>query len=220
MKRNIDLAEISDGRFYDINDMAKLGCGECAGCSACCHGMGNSIVLDPLDVYRISKRLGKSFKELLEEHFELNVVDGIILPNLKLAGSEEACTFLNAEGRCSIHDSRPGVCRLFPLGRYYENGDYKYFLQVNECQKTNRTKVKVGKWIDTPDYPHYREFILQWHSFLNKTEERIANAKEEEFGKQCCMLILQLFFMKDYDTTRDFYGQFRERLQFAEEAIL
>ena len=220
MKRNIDLTEISDGKLYDINDMAKLGCQECAGCSACCRGMGSSIVLDPLDVFRIGKRLQQGFEELLANHFELNVVDGIILPNLKLAGTEEICTFLNEEGRCSIHDSRPGICRLFPLGRYYEDGNYKYFLQVNECQKFNRTKVKISKWIDTPNYARYKAFILEWHYFLNGVEEKIQEAVDESFGKQCCMLILQAFYIKPYDYNRDFYEQFEERMQIVREAGL
>ncbi len=213
MKRNIDLAEISDGKLYSVNDMAKLGCQECAGCSSCCQGMGNSIVLDPYDVYRLSQKLQKGFEELLTAHLELNVVDGIILPNLKLTGLNEACTFLNSQGRCSIHDSRPGICRLFPLGRYYENGDYKYFLQVNECQKQNRTKVKIEKWIDTPQYNRYKKFVLTWHYFLNDVEELIKSSAEEDFSKQCCMLILQAFYVKPYDLTKDFYEQFEERLQ-------
>ena len=193
MKRNVDLSEISDGKLYSVNDMAKLGCNECVGCSACCMGMGNSIVLDPYDVYRLSRKLQKSFEELLSAHLELNVVDGIILPNLKLTGLNEACTFLNSEGRCSIHDSRPGICRLFPLGRYYENGDYKYFLQINECQKQNRTKVKIEKWIDTPRYTKYKKFVLTWHYLLNDAEELIKSSEDEGFSKQCCMLILQAF---------------------------
>lgn len=219
MKRNVDMAEISDGKLYGIHDMAKLGCQDCEGCSACCKGMGSSIILDPLDVFRMGKRLNKSFEELLTEHLELNVVDGVILPNLKLTGEEEACSFLNGEGRCSIHDSRPGICRLFPLGRYYENHDYKYFLQINECQKANRTKVKVSKWIDTPDYPRYKEFILQWHYFLNDVEELMENTEDENWKKQCCMLILQAFYGKKYDYTGDFYEQFAERLNMVKEAI-
>lgn len=220
MRRNVDLNEISDGKLYDVNDMARLGCQDCAGCSSCCQGMGNSIILDPLDVFRIERKLQKSFQELLDRHFELHVADGIILPNLKLTGPREACTFLNAEGRCSIHDSRPGICRLFPLGRYYENQDYKYFLQVEECQKKNRTKIKVGKWIDTPDYPRYKEFVLQWHYFLKDAEEKIKEAFDEAFEKQCCMLILQAFYIKPYDETRDFYEQFKERMEFVREAGL
>ena len=47
MIREVDLQEISDGKLYTANDLVKAGCNDCAGCSACCRGMGNSIVLDP-----------------------------------------------------------------------------------------------------------------------------------------------------------------------------
>lgn len=210
MKRNVDISEISDGRLYDVNDMAKLGCADCRGCSQCCHGMGSSIVVDPYDLYRLSKKLNKGFEELLAEHLELNVVDGLVLPNLKLIGADEACTFLNSEGRCSIHDARPGICRLFPLGRYYENHDFKYFLQVDECHKKNRTKVKISKWIDEPQYDKYREFVIDWHYFLNEMEKRAASGE----AKQYVMLILNTFYVKPYDLDGDFYEQYNERRTF------
>ncbi|MFR3530888.1 MAG: YkgJ family cysteine cluster protein, partial [Lachnospiraceae bacterium] len=120
MLRELDFNEISDGKFYQSQDMVRADCGGCKGCSSCCRGMGSSIVLDPLDVHRIASGLGKSFDELLASHLELQVVDGIILPNLKMTGPGEACTFLNDQGRCSIHPLRPGICRIFPLGRYYD----------------------------------------------------------------------------------------------------
>ena len=104
--------------------MVKADCGGCNGCSRCCHGMGNSIILDPYDVYRMTTGMGKSMQELLAASVELNVVDGVILPNLKMQGAEEACAYLDGGGRCSIHPYRPGICRLFPLGRYYENGGF------------------------------------------------------------------------------------------------
>ena len=219
MKRNVDLSDISDGKLYTINDMAKLGCQNCTGCSACCQGMGNSIVLDPLDVFRISEKTGQTFEGLLQAYLELNVVDGIILPNMRQTGLNEACAFLDSHGRCSIHEARPGICRLFPLGRYYENGDYQYFLQVNECQKGNRTKVKISKWVDTPEYSRYKAYILKWHYFLNEVEELLVCSENEAYNKQCCMLILQAFYMKKYDSRRDFYEQFEERLQVVREAI-
>lgn len=219
MKRNVELSEISDGRLYTENDMAKLGCNDCAGCSSCCRGMGSSIILDPLDVFRISQKTGMAFEDLLQAHMELNVVDGIILPNLKQTGLNEACAFLDETGRCSIHQVRPGICRLFPLGRYYADGDYRYFLQVDECRKGNRTKVKISKWVDTPNYPKYKEYILQWHYFLNDVEELLKASGDENYNKQCCMLILQAFYMKKYDDKRDFYEQFGERMQFVKEAL-
>lgn len=61
MKRNINLEEISDGKLYTENDMAKVGCNDCQGCSACCQGMGESIILDPADIYRLSSGLIMDF---------------------------------------------------------------------------------------------------------------------------------------------------------------
>ena len=64
MKREVDLKEISDGNLYGPNDMVKADCGDCKGCSACCQGMGESIILDPYDVYRLTKGLNLSFEAL------------------------------------------------------------------------------------------------------------------------------------------------------------
>lgn len=200
--------EISDGKLYGSNDMVKADCGDCEGCSACCRGMGTSIVLDPLDVNRLTCGLQMTFEELLTENVELNVVDGLILPNLKMV--EETCSFLNKEGRCSIHPIRPGICRLFPLGRYYENGGFRYFLQVNECRKENRSKVKVKKWIDTPDLKSYEAFVNDWHNFLLALEKYVSENPEEQ--KAVSMYILQQFYLSPYEEAENFYTQFAKRL--------
>lgn len=211
MRREVSLEEISDGKLYTANDMVKADCGDCAGCSACCHGMGESIVLDPLDIYRLNTGLEMSFEALMLQYIELNVVDGVVLPNLKMSGAKEACGFLNEKGRCSIHPYRPGICRLFPLGRYYEDGGFQYFLQVHECKKDNRTKVKVKKWIDTPDVKKYEQFVSDWHNFLRKLQERAAES-EEKTAKQISMFLLTQFYSKPYDRSRDFYPQYEERM--------
>ena len=213
MKRNVSLAEISDGRLYGENDMVRADCHGCRGCFQCCVGMGKSVILDPYDVYMLESGTGKKLSQLLSEGYvELNVVDGIILPNLRMAGAKERCVFLNSEGRCGIHGSRPGICRLFPLGRYYENGDYRYFLQVGECRESARSKVKVCKWIDTPDQAKYHEFVCQWHYFLNDLEELVAGSPDSETAKQINLLLLQSFFMTSYSENGEFYKQFKERM--------
>ena len=209
MKRNVDLKEISDGRLYSSNDMVKADCGDCKGCFACCCGMGTSIVLDPMDVHWLTTGLRCTFEALLAKHIELNVVDGIILPNLKMQEESGHCAFLNGEGRCSIHPIRPGICRLFPLGRYYENGSFQYFLQVHECKKENRTKVKVKKWVDTPDLKMYEDYITKWHYFLKDMEAYIEVHPEE--GKTISVSLLKIFYMQPYG--EDFYTVFEKRLQ-------
>ena len=107
MKRYVNLEDISDGRLYTANDMVKADCGNCAGCSACCQSMADTIILDPLDVFRLTSNLNCSFEALLAGRIELGVVDGLILPHMKMSGNPNRCSFLNEEGRCSIHAFRP-----------------------------------------------------------------------------------------------------------------
>lgn len=177
MIREIDLSEISDGKRYGHKDMVKAGCNDCKGCSKCCQGMGHSIVLDPYDVYLLTENLKQSFEELLSYAIELQVAEGIILPNLKMTGAEEKCSFLNEQGRCSIHGFRPGFCRMFPLGRIYENNDFQYFLQVKECPQEPKTKVKIQKWLGIGDIRKYEVFVKDWHYFLKEIQELLEKHK-------------------------------------------
>ena len=212
MKRQVTLEEISDGRLYGLNDMVKADCKGCAGCSACCHGMGESIILTPLDVYRLEQGLKVSFGELMIDKIELHVVDGLILPNLKMQPDTERCAFLNPDGRCSIHAYRPDICRLFPLGRFYEEKGFRYFLQIHECPKTDRAKIKVKKWLDIPDLKQHESFIQDWHDYLNAKEDALECASEEE-RKQANMQLLKQFYIRPYDTDCDFYAQFYQRFK-------
>lgn len=213
MERNININEVSDGKFYTSRDMARVGCEDCKDCSACCHGMGNSIVLDPYDVYRMSAGLGCTFEELLDGKIELNIVDSLILPNLKMSGAKETCPFLNENGRCAIHAVRPGICRLFPMGRIYENGTFYYFLQVHECKKQNRTKVKVSKWLDTPNLKQYEQFVSDWHYFLKDLEKEIRQLEDPEKIKRIGLSLLHIFYQRPYREAQDFYTQFYERMR-------
>lgn len=212
MLREWDLNEVTDGKKYSLSDMVKADCNGCKGCSACCHDMGSSIILDPLDLKRISEHLGASFHMLLGDKIELNIVDGIILPNLKMSSrNNAACVFLNSENRCSIHSHRPGICRIFPLGRIYENGNFSYILQIQECQKSNKSKVKVSKWIDTPDLTKNQKFISDWHYFLKDVHQILVQKNDDEYIKKITMQILQFFYIEPYNPEVDFYEQFYER---------
>jgi hypothetical protein len=213
MIRHVSLEEISDGRLYDVNDMVKAYCDDCKGCHDCCMDMGSSIILDPLDVCQLTKATGKDFSQLLNTELEVNVVDGLVLPNIRML--EGKCPFLNQQGRCSIHESRPGFCRLFPLGRVYDEEGFKYFLQINECRRAGHTKVKVSKWIDMQNLPEYNKYIQAWHDFQKSISRLIISSienGEEDVAKNLTMLVLQTMYMESYDDGRDFYSQAYARM--------
>ena len=176
MKRNIDLNEISDGRLYSSGDMVKADCHDCAGCSACCRGMGDSIKLDPMDIWRLKKGVGKEFTALMEQEIELGIVDGMILPNVRMTPEGDVCPFLDVYGRCSIHAYRPGICRLFPLGRYYEENGIKYFIQIHECARKERGKINVlRRFFEAPyraddENGFYEEFSVKMEEVRKKLD--------------------------------------------------
>lgn len=212
MRRNVDLNEISDGKLYTSNDMVKADCYECQGCSACCRGMGKSIILDPIDLFHLKQATGKDFAGLLNQEIELNVVDGMILPNLKMDPKTDACPFLDENERCGIHAFRSGICRLFPLGRLYEEEGFRYFLLTKECKKENRGKVKVKKWLGITNLKAYEQYISDWHQFLLTCEESIAELEKENI-QILTTYILRLFYQTPYEAEDDgsFYQEFYQR---------
>lgn len=216
MKRQVDMADISDGRLYDCNDMVKAGC---SGCGGCCKGMGQSIVLDPLDIFRMTSNLNRTFEMLLQDKIELGLVDGLILPNLKMQGNHEGCGFLNSENRCEIHSFRPGICRLFPLGRYYENGDFRYFLQVYECKKSPQMKVKIKKWVEEPEIKTQEAYIKRWHYFLLEVQKMLDRHDEDGLRKKVSMYLLQSFYLEPFHRDENFYEAFEKRVAEAEKVL-
>lgn len=258
MLREETVEELSDGKFYTANDMVKIGTDDCRGCSDCCR-MGPVIVLDPLDVFELNRFLGQSFEELMNETVELKVIDGLILPVLKLVpdrspdttgsaaattpettGSAAAespetigpaavttpetapgespseqepmiCPYLGADGRCTIHAFRPGICRMYPLGRSWEGGDFCYILQVNECTHCTGTKIKVRKWLDIPNLGAYEDFCRSWHDLLERTRRLLSGSEpDSSLRRQVCIYLLQQFYLSDWNID-DFYTVFEGR---------
>lgn len=201
--------------LYDSNDMVRAGCNDCKGCFDCCMGMGESIVLDPFDIYLLTTNLNCSFEALMRQHIELKVVSGLILPHIKMQEAGDKCGFLNEEGRCGIHAFRPGLCRLFPLGRNYTEDKLQYFLLQDACTGANRTKVKVKKWLGVEDYKKYEAFLIAWHRLRKELLEVVAADESEEDDrrrKQINMNMLKHFYQMPYEKD-DFYGQFRMRTE-------
>jgi len=202
MIRDIDASLISPERLLSSRDLARLGCGDCEGCSDCCRGRAAAITLDAVDVRLLGEGLNYSFEGLLDHGLiTLSVVDGVVLPALAMkqvpipsgnhqngnAEEEEACVFLNAQGRCSIHAFRPGICRMFPLARLWmEDGSFAYFLQEGECSRGPGAKVRISKWLGYPNIRDYEEEVRRYHDALSALRAKLKTvpSHEEQVGLQ------------------------------------
>ncbi len=212
MIREEGLEQITDGRTYGSNDMVKIGTLGCKGCSECCRVTGDTIKLDPYDLYNLTAATGKSFDTLLAEQLiELQVADGLILPNLAVQ-EQTGCRFLSSEGRCTIHSARPGFCRLFPLGRLWETEDsFRYILQIHECGHCV-TKMKIRKWLEIPDLSAYEQFNCRWHVWLKDVQHVLEGVSSDTLRTRICTYLLETFYRESWDTQKSFYEQFDERL--------
>ncbi len=210
MKSLSTLEGVSDGKLYDIKDMVKADAGGCEGCSACCHGIGEMVELTPFDVYDIRLHLNVSFDTLCADQLELLERNKIALPYLRMQDETEGCRFLNSENRCSIHGHRPNICRLFPLGRVYEENDFKYFLQVDACVKPSLGKIKVKKWIGIDNYNENKKFIIIWHQLLSALAFRMKFVRDEEELEAMKRYFLEMFYNIPF--SENFYEVFGNRV--------
>jgi hypothetical protein len=129
------------------------------------------------------------------------------------------------------------VCRLFPLGRYWEDEThFKYILQKDQCHKDNLSKIKVKKWINSEYGARYDEFVVKWHALLVKIKGAVAliqenlksaenELKNENFDearktadtqiRTICMYTLKTFYMTPYGTDEDFFKEIGNRIESA-----
>lgn len=90
----------------------------CAGCGDCCRKR-DDIVLSGYDLYRICKRLALP-PEIVIHAFCLKYTGASShIPVVRLAPKKDSgnCPLFTAENRCAVHESKPLVCALYPLGQ-------------------------------------------------------------------------------------------------------
>ncbi len=227
----MNLAAETDGRLYKSSDPVRMKCDGCGGKASCCRATDDTIILDPYDMYELEKTLGGGFAAGYGKYFELRVVDGITLPYLMKSKETGACALLGPDGKCRIYTHRPGFCRLFPLGRLYTGDGFSYILQTGQCPCTmpETADVTVAGWLGIENLKKYEEYALSWHKLTESrqkaaTELAVAASKPSpaSAGRKpgtveelvaLSMQLLNIFYVRDYDLSRDFYEQYYERLE-------
>lgn len=224
----MNLPYSKDGILYNEDDNVKLVCNDCKGCHKCCENMGDTIILDPYDIWQLTNKLKISgggrvtFELLISEDgpLELGNHDGIILPHMKMVATVDentgACSFLN-DGRCSIHFCRPGMCRLYPLGRIYTENKNEmetgYIILNDEfgCKIEATDFIKIRDFIGISDNRYY-DFITKWHclkkNIVSRLEDGMLDINSKEY-KDIQMYMLKTFYLNPYGT--DFFMEFAER---------
>ncbi len=166
------------------DDTFRFGCHPGVSCfNTCCSDV--NIFLSPYDVLRLTKRLGMSSTEFLEEHTLLPVQKDMTTPVVLLKMNEEEegnpCPFLTEEG-CGVYTDRPWPCRMYPVGLATSRdtpdgmpGERFYFLLQEEgCLGFSEAKEwTIKEWMDDQEVAEYDKWgeaykELSIHEFFEK----------------------------------------------------
>lgn len=213
-----DIVDNFDKLQIGVDDPFKF---HCTMCGKCCYHR-EDILINPKDVYNISKELGMTPQEMIEQYCETYIGGDSRMPivRLKPRGSVQRCPLLKNH-KCSVHNAKPAVCAMYPIGRCLKVGerdikdittdDILYIFQNPECGDETETHT-VREWLESFGMSVEDEFFIEWQKVV--TELCLIFRKVEKMlSPNTMMMVWQSAYVGlylYYDMSADFLPQFTE----------
>lgn len=188
-------AASGESRLMTWDDTFRFKCHQKIDCfNSCCRDV--TILLNPLDVVRLRKKLGITSTDFIETytHLLLSRQSGLPALALKMSPDEKKqCQFVGKDG-CSVYDSRPYSCRLYPLDTD-QGVEYTFAVDQIKCHGLGESEEwTVERWrneqglYDYDDIDHNLKDVM--HADL-LWEEKIVDQRMQD-----------MFLMAIYDVDR------------------
>ena len=109
-----NIAKDLEARTIGLDDTFRF---HCTACGKCCINR-EDILLNPRDLYRIAKHLNCTPLDVYQNYCESYIGSSSHFPiiRLKPKGHVKRCPYLK-DRKCAVHEAKPGVCAIYPLGR-------------------------------------------------------------------------------------------------------
>ena len=144
---------------------------ECKMCGQCCTRRDEAIILSGVDIYYASKELGITINEFMKKYIHAHIGSRSRVPVITLKENSDGKCSLMADNKCSVHNNKPTVCAIYPLGRMQDNDEHIYFIQPMDCPGIFTTKEQTLKeWLDRFDIEKKSEESKLWY----KTQVKIT----------------------------------------------
>lgn len=153
-----------------LDDIFVFHCTQCGKC--CIHR--EDILLSPKDLFHIAKKLKITPEVALAQYCETYLGRNSHIPvvRLKPQGSVKRCPLLKNQ-KCLVHDVKPAVCAMFPIGRYLalpsdgifpenpEELSVGYVFNDPECGDRSETHT-VREWFHKFNIPLKDDYFFAW----------------------------------------------------------
>lgn len=196
---------------------------KCRRCGKCCIHQ-DMIIFNARDIFNIAKKKGMTMQQVVEAYTEVYIGRNSRIPIIHLLsnGPKGACQLLE-NGRCSVHDCKPTVCALFPLGRVALNSkdgqplkegetpEVKYILNDHSCGSAKKVNT-VRSWLAKFGIPEQDEFYLLWNKVLMSLTPAVMKLEEEKVSEPALEMLWGAIYETlylHYDTSQEFMPQFQ-----------
>lgn len=192
----------------DPDSTFQFTCRECGGC---CRRRSEPVLLTGIDVLNIARATQMPPAKVLEKYTVRHIGEHSNLPVLALREREYdgSCSLLR-KGRCSIQSQKPIVCRLFPLGRYYDpqTKTSGYFPNREYCGMDGGKTWSLEEWLTAFDIHRFDDDTRRWHEIIVRLAEQTAKETRRAVIERTAGNIAHLLYLDyDYSSPLSYGGQ-------------
>lgn len=191
----------------------------CRLCGNCCRNLRGNLMPEQIDAYRLARFLRErgeveymedfytryTYPDMLEGFFPVFLINTV--------DPDDSCVFLK-DGRCSVYEARPRVCRLYPFTAFPgQRGKAFHFFQ---CMDSNSAHFSDGK-ILVKDWM-YQNFSREDREFLTAESDtllelgQLLKAMSTDGRKENLFQILYYRYY-NYDLDQPFMPQYKENTE-------
>lgn len=223
-----NLIENLDNMKLGLDDSFRFHCRQCGKC--CTHR--EDIILNPRDLFRAAKELGITTIRFLMTYCEMYIGCDSRMPivRLKPAGEDRHCPLLENH-HCKIHNAKPGICAMYPLGRgiahpadapedEIDKAETFYLLQNVNCGSRAKSHT-VREWLASFDLETDDQFFLLWQKNIIILSRKVVELEKgaDEKAMRAIWTFIGNMLYSGYKMDQDFMEQFQERITKLNEAL-
>ena len=186
----------------------------CSKCGDCCRNVGNSIMAESLDLYRLAHFFKMEMSEVITQYTDV----AFLAPQfpvfmLKTTPPGDACVFLK-ESRCSVQDAKPRACRLYPLGVGSDednSGEWIHFIVSKKQHHFTGQQRLAGKWVNKNLTPEDYAFVNADYAYTGELARLMRNINSRNDEKILELILFWKFV--SYDISENFMPQYTSNME-------